>query len=179
MRTLIGLLSATGIRIGEALAADREDLDRDGGLLLVHGKYDKLRLVALHPTTVAALGEYLDRSDRPQRPDCPALFVSSRATRLLYPNFIRKFTRLVEAAGLTPRSPRCRPRPHDLRHSFAVNTLLDWFAAGLDVDAKLPLLSTYLGHVQPKDTYWYLTGSPELLALAGQRLQAALGETDA
>ncbi|MGI8412992.1 MAG: tyrosine-type recombinase/integrase [Solirubrobacteraceae bacterium] len=178
IRTLIGLLAVTGIRIGEALAADVGDLDRDAGTLLVHGKYDKTRLVALHPSAVVALGEYLDRGDRPvQRPDCQALFLSSRATRVRYPCFSRRFTRLVADAGLEPRSPHCHPRPHDLRHSFAVSTLLGWFAAGLDVDAKLPLLSTYLGHVKPKDTYWYLTGSPELLALAGQRLERTIEET--
>jgi integrase/recombinase XerD len=180
MRTLIGLLAVTGIRIGEALAADVEDLDRDRRLLLVHGKYAKTRLVVLHPSTVTALCEYLERPDRPKTgPDGTALFVSTHATRILYPNFIRQFRRIVTAAGLVPRSPRCRPRPHDLRHGYAVNTLLDWFAAGLDVDAKLPLLSTYLGHVKPKDTYWYLTGSPELLALVAGRLQNALEETQA
>jgi len=180
MRTLIGLLAVTGIRIGEALAAGVEDFDRDRGVLLVHGKYDKSRLVMLHPSTVTALCEYLDRPDRPAPgPGCTALFVSSRATRILYPNFIRQFRRIVTTAGLVERSPRCRPRPHDLRHGYAVNTLLDWFAAGVDVDAKLPLLSTYLGHVKPKDTYWYLTGSPELFALVADRLQNALGETQA
>jgi len=83
---------------------------------------------------------------------------------------------LVRQAGLRPRSLRCRPRPHDLRHSFAVRTLLNWYRAGDNVESKLPLLSTYLGHVSPASTYWYLTAAPELLALASKRLEHALEE---
>ena len=81
------------------------------------------------------------------------------------------FVKLVRRAGLQPRSAACRPRPHDLRHTFAVNTLLDWYRDGGDVQARLPLLSTYLGHVDPAGTYWYLSAAPELLALAAGRLQ--------
>ena len=79
--------------------------------------------------------------------------------------------RLTQTAGLTPRSPTCRPRIHDLRHTFAVNALLGWYRAGVDVQARLPLLSTYLGHVEPGCTYWYLTGVPELMALAAERFE--------
>lgn len=82
------------------------------------------------------------------------------------------FTLLVRRSGLAARSASCRPRPHDLRHSFAVATLLDWYRDGGDVAARLPLLSTYLGHVDPKGTYWYLQAAPELLALAAERLDA-------
>jgi integrase len=101
-------------------------------------------------------------------------FVSTRGTRLDQPTFGATFIYLVRQAGLAPRSARCRPRPHDLRHSFAVRKLLDWYRAGLDVESRLPLLSTYLGHVSPASTYWYLTAAPELLALAGQRLEHTL-----
>ena len=80
------------------------------------------------------------------------------------------FVKLVRRAGLEPRSAACRPRPHDLRHTFAVNTLLDWYRDGGDVQARLPLLSTYLGHVEPANTYWYLQAAPELLAQAALRL---------
>ncbi len=176
--TLIGLLAVTGMRIGEAIAADRDDLDLAASLLWVrHGKYGKQRLLPLHPTTCEALRGYLTRPDRTERPDCPALFVSTAGTRLHYPNINRTFTRLVARASLAGRSPRCTPRIHDLRHTFAVKTLEGWYSRGIDVDARLPLLSTYLGHVNPASTYWYLTGSPELLALAGRRLETSVGVT--
>lgn len=175
-RTLICLLVATGIRISEAIGLDREDLDTDDGLLLIrHGKFGKQRLLPLHDTARDALASYLDRPDRRQRPDCPALLVSSAGTRLLYPNINRTFRTLTARAGVSARSARCTPRIHDLRHTFAVETVLDCYRTGADLDARLPLLSTYLGHVNPANTYWYLTGSPELLALAGERLEASLG----
>jgi integrase/recombinase XerD len=178
IRTLIGLLAVTGMRVGEAIAADRDDLDLDTGVLFVrHGKYGKTRQLPLRDSTLEAIAAYLERPDRPQRPGCPALLVSTVGTRLYYPDVCRTFTRLVAHAGLRARSPRCSPRIHDLRHTFAVQTLLDCYQAGIDVDTRLPLLSTYLGHVNPASTYWYLTGSSELLALAGQRLQSSLGET--
>ncbi|MCA1699645.1 MAG: tyrosine-type recombinase/integrase [Actinobacteria bacterium] len=174
-RTLICLLAVTGLRVGEAIGADRDDLDLAHGRLLVRcGKFGKTRRLPLHPTTVDALAAYLHRADRP-RPTAPEpLLVSTAGTRLLYPNVSRTFVRLVADAGLKARSVRCRPRIHDLRHTFAVRALLDCYLTGVDVETRLPLLSAYLGHANPKDTYWYLTGSPELLALAGQRLDAAL-----
>ena len=86
------------------------------------------------------------------------------------------FKRLVAAAGLEDRSPRSRPRPHSLRHSFAVNTLRDWYANDLDVQARLPLLTTHMGHVTPASTYYYLTAAPDLLALAARRLEPDPGK---
>jgi site-specific recombinase XerD len=177
IRTLLGLLSVTGMRIGEAIAADHEDFDADQGLLLVrHGKYGKQRLLPLHATTTNALRGYLHHPVRPRDRDCQALFVSTVGTRLHYSHVNRTFVRLVRTAGLKPRSARCTPRVHDIRHTFAVNTLLDYYRADIDAEGRLPLLSTYMGHVKPKDTYWYLTAAPELLALAGQRLETSLGE---
>jgi integrase/recombinase XerD len=175
-QTLIGLLATTGIRIGEAIAADVADLDVDRRVLLVrHAKFDQSRLVPLHPSTVAALTGYLDLRDRLQpAPACPALFTSTRATRLLHSNIGLTFNRLTQAAGITARSPSCRPRIHDLRHSFAVATVLDWYRTGADVAAMLPRLSTVLGHTDPQHTYWYLEAAPELMAVAGQRLDAYL-----
>jgi integrase/recombinase XerD len=98
---------------------------------------------------------------------------------LLYCNVQWTFQRLVIEAGLKPRTTACRPRLHDLRHSFAVQSLIDAYRTGLDVDvaARLPLLSTYLGHVHPAKTYWYLSAAPELLALASHRLERSLAET--
>lgn len=174
--TLIGLLAVTGMRIGEAIGLDRSDFDAAGGVVLVrHAKFDKTREVALHPTTVAALQHYLDCVER----ECaarttPALFVSSAGTRLLYCNVQWTFKRLARQAGLQPRTRRCRPRIHDLRHAFAVNSLLDACRNGCEAQC-LTLLPTYLGHVDPAASYWYLSAAPELLALAAERLEHRRG----
>jgi integrase/recombinase XerD len=176
-QTLIALLAVTGMRVGEAIAADRDDFDIATGVLVVrHAKFGKSRALPLHASTVAALADYLDQRDRlHRRPRAPSLFISTAGTRLIYQNVHKTFFRLVRHAGLRPRSATCRPRIHDLRHSFAVRTMLDWYEAGVDVQAQLPLLSTYLGHVHPSDTYWYLSAAPELLAFAGERLERHLG----
>jgi len=174
--TLIGLLTVTGIRVGEAIALDRGDIDLAAGLLIVrHGKFGKTRELALHPSTVGALRRYLRLRDRlAPATGTSALLVSTAGTRLIYCNVHHTFHRLVGLAGLTPRSGSCRPRIHDLRHSFAVTAMLDAYAAGEDGQTRLTLLSTWLGHVHPGSTYWYLSASPELLAVAGQRLDAHL-----
>jgi integrase len=96
-------------------------------------------------------------------------------TRLIYCNVSHTFVQLVDRAGLKPRSARCRPTLHSLRHTFAVRTLLEWYRAGVEIQSRLPLLSTYLGHVHPKDSYWYLTAAPELLTLAAGRLERSQG----
>jgi integrase len=174
--TLIGLLAVTGMRIGEAIALDRGDVDLKGGLLLIrHGKFDKTRELALHPSTVVALSEYQQLRDQAVTvTETPAFFVSMAGTRLLYCNVHHTFHRLVARAGLEPRSVPCRPRIHDLRHTFAVEAMQHAYAAGEDGQTRLTLLSTWLGHVHPGSTYWYLSASPELMALAGQRLEAHL-----
>ncbi len=107
----------------------------------------------------------------------PALFVSGVGTRLLYSSIQQTFRQLVCRAGLKPRSASCRPRLHDLRHSFAIFTLLDCYRDMGDTAARLPLLSTYLGHLDPAKTYWYLSATPELLALAASRLERHLGDS--
>jgi integrase/recombinase XerD len=174
--TLVGLLAVTGLRVGEAIRLERADLDWHEGVLTVRSsKFGKSREVPLRPSTLGALHAYQLRRDQLcPRPTVSNFFVSTTGTRLDQPTFGATFIYLVRQAGLPPRSARCRPRPHDLRHSFAVRTLLDWYRAGLDVESRLPLLSTYLGHVSPASTYWYLSAAPELLALAGQRLEHAL-----
>jgi len=177
-RTLIGLLAATGMRVGEAIRLDRGDLDLAHELLVVRdSKFGKTRELPLHPSTIRALRDYLHLRDRLQpSSQTPALFVSPAGTRLLYCNVHATFRQLRDAAGLQPRSGRCRPRIHDLRHSFAIRTLLDAYHDEDDVQQRLSLLSTYLGHVNPGATYWYLSAAPELLALAGQRLERHLGD---
>jgi integrase/recombinase XerD len=177
-QTLIGLLAVTGMRVGEAISLDRCDADLGGGVITVcQGKFGKSRQLTLHPTTVTALRDYARLRDRKcPRPQTQAFFVSLTGTRLIYKNVHYRYHQLTQIAGLQPRSARCRPRIHDLRHSFAVATLISWYHDGGDVAARLPLLSTYLGHTDPGDTYWYLQAAPELLTLAADRLQAAQGD---
>lgn len=176
-RTLVGLLVVTGLRIGEAIRLDRDDLDWRNGLLTVrNSKFGKAREVPLHASTVDALKTYAWMRDQ-RWPSAPSFFVSKAGTRLFHSSFHHTFGELVRQAGLQRRSASCRPRPHDMRHTFAVRTLLDWYRAGLDVEAQMPRLSTYLGHVEPRNTYWYLSATPELLTLAAQRLEHAWGES--
>ena len=104
------------------------------------------------------------------------MFISSAGTRLIYNCVNFTFLKLARSAGLRARSPTCRPRAHDLRHTLAVRTVLDAYHTGADVHARLSALSTYLGHVNPSNTYWYLSAAPELLALAGERLQRHLDQ---
>lgn len=176
-RTLIGLLAATGMRVGEAIGLDCDDFDAADGLLTIRsGKFGKSRELPLHPSTVTALGDYLLRGDRPrQPPKMPALFLSPAGTRLLYCNVQNTFQRLVRHCGIAPRSAGCRPRLHDVRHAFAVNTILDAYRDDGDPAARLAVLSTYLGHINPSHTYWYLSAAPELLKLASDRLERHLG----
>jgi integrase/recombinase XerD len=174
--TLIGLLVSTGLRVGEAIRLDRADIDWDDGVLtVVAGKSGRWREVPLHPDTTAALGRYARRRDvLCPAPRAASFFISTAGTRLIPACVRRTFGGLVRAAGLCPRSARCRPRIHDFRHRFAVLTLLEWYRAGVDVQARLPLLSAYLGHVDPTSTYWYLEATPELLALAAARQERVL-----
>jgi integrase len=173
-RTLLGLLAVSGIRTGEAIALDDVDVDlRRGVLVIQKTKFGKTREVPLHRSSAQALEKYQRERDRLVRHQLsPSFFVSTVGTRLIYQNVHETFLRLVYAAGLGQRSPR-RPRIHDLRHTFAVRTVLAWHRAGEDVEAKLPLLSTYLGHIGPSTTYWYLTAIPELLESATARLERA------
>lgn len=173
--TLIGLLAVTGLRIGEALRLDRSDVDLAARVLQVNeSKFGKTRHVPIHASTADALVDYGRRRDQLcPTPRDPSWFISTAGTRLLYCNVHLTWLGLVAAAGLAPRSGTCRPRPHDLRHRFAVVTLQGWYRDGFDVQAHLPSLSTYLGHTHPANTYWYLTGTPELLAIIAARLDNA------
>jgi integrase len=175
--TLIGLLAVTGIRPGEALALDRQDVDLRHGVLHVRaGKQHKQREVPLHHSTIRALREYARLRDAHfPEPSTPAFFIAARGRRMGRGELNQTFTKLIRQAGLDGRGARARPRPHDLRHAFAVRTLLDWHRAGEDIDRRMPLLSTYLGHVDPASTYWYLEAVPELLELVSRRLEQLPG----
>jgi integrase len=173
-RTLIGLLAVTGMRIGEAIGLDRDDFDAGSGMVTIrHGKFDKARALPLHPSTVAALDDYLCRDDRPRPSGMPPLLISSRGKRLRYGTVHWVFHKLLQHCGIAARSAACRPRIHDLRHSFAVSTIVDDYLSG-DPGSRLAILSTYLGHADPGNTYWYLSAAPELLGLAGERLERHL-----
>jgi integrase/recombinase XerD len=172
--TLVGLLAASGLRIGEAIKLDRSDIDWDHGVLLIReSKFGKSRLVPLHPSTMEALADHARLRDELQRrPNEASFFVSLTRTRLSYAVVCQTFRRLVDNAGVgaNAASP---PRLHDIRHTFAVRTLLGWYRSEEDVQAKIPSLSTYLGHREPASTYWYLSAAPELLSLAAARQDTA------
>ena len=162
------------MRVGEAIRLERDDLDTAEGLIIVRqSKFGKSRLVPLQASTLDALCAYAEQRDRRLLPPkSPTFFISTVGTRLLYADVCKTFRRLVQATGVGAGAPH-RPRIHDLRHSFAVHTLVGWYRAGEDVGALLPRLATYLGHRDPCSTYWYLSAAPELLALAAGRLEAA------
>lgn len=172
-QTLIGLLAVTGMRPGEALALDRQDIDLGHGAVHVRaGKQKKQREVPLHESTVSALREYARARDaRFPTPSTRAFFISARGRRMGRGELNQTFAKLISEVGLEGAGARARPRPHDLRHTLAVRTLLEWQQAGEDIDRRMPLLSTYLGHVDPASTYWYLEAVPELLELISQRLE--------
>jgi integrase len=177
IEALIGLMASTGLRLGEALGLDRQDVDLDDGVLHVRAaKQSKQREVPLHPTTTAALRDYARVRDRYRpEPKAAAFFTNSMGTRLLKHTVHPALRELIRQVGLEGRGQRARPRPHDLRHSFAVRTLLGWYRSGAEVERELPLLSTYLGHIQPVSTYWYLEATPELLELVGRHLDGIFG----
>ena len=176
-RTLIGLLAVTGMRQGEACRMRRGDIDLNAGtetITIEDSKFGKSRMVFLHPTAAAALRAY-DRARDETFPgrEAGTFLVNSLGRPLDSHNTPKTFAVLVTAAGIKAPPGQRAPRLHDLRHVFTVATLLDWYRDGGDVQARLPVLSTWLGHVDPKSTYWYLSAVPELLALAAARLEPA------
>lgn len=172
---LFGLLWATGLRIGEAIGLDRSDVDLSTGVLTIReAKGGHSRLVPLEQSATDALGSYASRRDRlcPE-PRSQAFFVSSAGTTLLPQVVGSTFDQIATAIGL--RTETKRPRIHDLRHAFAVRVLVSWYRSGVDAATGMALLSTYLGHVNPVDTYWYLSASPELIELIAARLEDRSG----
>lgn len=170
---LFGLIAVTGIRLSEATGFHRSDVDLDQGVLTIRqSKFGKSRLVPLHPTTSAALCSYADRRDAHLgSPSGPHFFVAERGGRLLHQYVRPVFWRLSREIGLRQAGEHTGPRIHDLRHSFAIRTLLGWYRDGLEVEPRLPLLSTYLGHTCVRDTYWYLSACPQLMEEAARRLE--------
>ena len=172
---LFGLLAVSGMRIGEAIALGREDVDLDAGLITIRkAKGDRERLVPLHPTATEALRGYACERDRLcPTPRSQAFFLSSAGTPVHANSLRQTFREITTRIGV--RTNGVQPRIHDLRHRFAVQTLIDWQRSGVKIDEHIITLSTYLGHVSPADTYWYLSASPELMALAAERVADRFG----
>lgn len=171
---LFGLLSVSGLRIGEARNLELRDVDLQAALLTIQGaKFGKSRLVPLHPSTRDVLADYIARRNRhwATRPVSRYLFVSNWGNRLDGGEIHRTFYALSRRIGLRGPSDSHGPRLHDLRHRFAVTTLLRWYRCGEDAERRLPVLSTYLGHVHVADTFWYLSAWPELMREAMRRLE--------
>jgi integrase/recombinase XerD len=171
--TLLGLLVVSGVRISEAVGLKLEDVDLSASILTVRGsKFGKSRLVPLHDSTRQVLANYkLRRDDFLTGRPAHYFFISPSGNRLNMSNVHRTFNQLSRQIGIRDPDSSTGPRLHDLRHRFAIETLLRWYRAGEDVERHLPILSAYLGHVNVSDTYWYLTACPELMGLAVERLE--------
>jgi integrase len=174
--TLFGLLAASGMRVGEAISLGRNDVDLIGGVLTIQeAKFGRSRLVPLHASVTEQLRSYAAGRDRMcPTPRSTTFFLSSVGTALDHVCVHKTFVQLTTAMGL--RTATSRPRIHDLRHSFAVRTLIEWHRSGIDAESRMGVLSTYLGHVNPSGTYWYLSAAPELMELAAARLDERFGE---
>lgn len=179
LRTVIGLLAATGLRIGEALNLRVEDIDFDHGVLVIRGAKSAERLVPIHPSTTTALEQYLALPARVATNPDPhgQVFVTANGTGYVYVTFQSRFKRVREAAGLVPRG-KARPRLHDLRHTFATAHMTAAYAHDGDPDRVLSLLATWLGHSDAAHTYWYLSATGELMALAAGRLEPNAGTSE-
>lgn len=172
VHTYLGLLAATGLRVGEALALDRQDVDLDSGMITVQcGKFGKTRLVPVTPSTGAALAGYCKRRNQllPWL-DSKAFFCADNGRRFNYDQACYAFQCLRLQLGWKRNGGRL-PRMYDLRHTFACCRLRQWYEEGVDVNWALPQLSTYLGHAKVSDTYWYLTAVPELMAIVTERFE--------
>ncbi len=170
--TLFGLIIVSGMRVSEPIALDQQDVDLTRGILTVRWtKFRKSRLIPIHTSTVEKLREYAKMKDRSSvRPKCSSFFISEQGTRLTHWSVRSTFVKLSREISLRGLNDSFGPRLHDFRHTFAVNTLLKWYQAGVDVEKNMPKLATYLGHTHVNDTYWYISAIPELLHSATKRL---------
>ena len=171
--TLFGLIAATGLRISEALNLRCSDVDLTQGLLTVRRtKFRKSRLLPLHATTTAALMRYATLRERHVAATQHSwFFISSSGAQIAKRTVHHVFQRLRQQLGWIPRGGHAAPRIHDLRHTFVCRRVQLWYAQGANIDHGMLALSTYLGHAKVSDTYWYLTGVPDLMALAAQRFE--------
>lgn len=179
--TLFGLIACTGLRIEEALGLTCAAVDLTDGVLTVHGKGGRTRLVPLHSSALPPLRDYADHRDRRYgRPlEEAAFFRTDRSDRIRYSAAQHAFTTLRRELGWTTAGRTRQPRIHDLRHAMAVRRIQTWHEEGVDVDAHLPLLATYLGHVEIRALYWYLSAVPELMSIIGARFATFAGQPTA
>ncbi|OXC76226.1 tyrosine-type recombinase/integrase [Caballeronia sordidicola] len=176
---LFGLLSVSGMRLGEARNLEIQDVDLTAGILTIRGaKLGKSRIVPLHTSTCKVLADYITRREHhwADRPVSSYLFVSSWGNRMDVGAIHRTFYSLSRQIGLRGASDSHGPRLHDMRHVFATNTLVRWYQSDQDPERRLPILSAYLGHVHVEDTQWYFSGSPELMREAMRRLEQRWGD---
>ena len=163
------------MRIGEAIRLQVDDLKLDADpayLKVLETKFQKSRLVPLHPTTAAQLRQYLEkRRQFGYAASSAHFFITEQGNRLNRVVLWRTFKSVTQRLGMQPQAGGRRPTFHSLRHYFAVERLRQWYRAGVSVQNLLPHLSVYLGHVGPQESYWYLTATPELLSAAGERFQ--------
>jgi integrase len=178
LATLVGLLASTGLRIGEALRLTDADVQLEADpphVLILETKFGKSRIVALHASTAERLRAYASARAAVLQGRRPSVFFTTRLGRpLSYSPTLASFRRLLRHARIQPASGARPPSFHSLRHSFAVNRLTQWYREGRDAQEWLPHLSVYLGHLSPTETYWYLSGTAELLRLAAERAQPDL-----
>ena len=167
------------MRISEAIALERHDVDLHDGLLTIRKtKFNKTRLIPLHASTRDVCLAYARQRDRVvPHPTAPAFLLTDRGCRLEMGTVHRTFYAVSRQIGLRGPADHTGPRIHDLRHRFAVNTLIRWYRAQEDIERRLPVLSTFLGHAHVADTYWYLSMHPELMQLATSRLEQRWGLT--
>ena len=175
--TLYGLVAAAGLRVRETVDLDDVDVDLKRGVLTIRRtKFGKTRIVPIHPSTQRELQRYVRyRKKVYPTPRTPAFFVAERGTRLTHWAVRSTFHKVEREIGLRGKPGSSGPRLHDLRHTMAVRTLIDWYRAGLNIEQQMPKLSTYLGHTHVTHTYWYLSAVPELLCLASARLERSKG----
>jgi integrase/recombinase XerD len=174
---LFGLLAVSGLRISEAIKLDRQDVDFDQGLLTIRQtKFNKSRLIPLHVSTRDVLAQYAQRRDRLVLTQSSSCFLlNDHGCCLESSNVRRTFYALSRQIGLRGAVDHTGPRLHDFRHRFALKTLIHWYRTGEDIERRLPVLSTFLGHAHTADTYWYLSIHPELMGLATERLEQRWG----
>jgi integrase len=181
LSTLVGLLASTGLRVGEAIRLTMSDVKLESEPPCLHiqqSKFHKSRLVPVHASTAEQLRHYMAMRHH-LRYDTwsDAFLVSEKGEALSYDALAHWFTRLCRQLGIEPRPGGRRPTLHALRHAFAIERIRRWHQEGADVQALLPHLSVYLGHICPENTYWYLSATPELLTAAAARFQHyAIGE---
>lgn len=170
---LFGLLAVSGLRLGEAINLQPQDLNWSEGVLTIRdAKFGKTRLVPLHSSTIAVLRDYADLRERTfSGRELPSFFVTTRGTKLEKANLSRIFRELSRQIGIRKPGVRNGPRLHDFRHRFAIETMLRWYRHGQSVPQRMPVLSTYLGHGNVSGTYWYLSSTPELLVVASKLIE--------